>query len=286
MNPEANALKEAIWDAHVHCYPREVIDDPEGWARRMKEPHWGHLVRTGPQGWADPEAFIRIMDRDGIEKVLLQAWYWENPDSALRQNEWHAEWINRYPGRFMASACMHPDMKDPIGELEAARQWGACAVGETLPQVQCADGWAHPGWRAIIEWTTAAAWPVCLHVTEPAGHDYPGRVETPLMELVEVFEAHPGQKWICAHWGGGLPFFMQNRRVRKALGNTWFDSAAGPLLYDRGIWGTVVDLVGPEKVLFGSDFPLLLHPGKPLWPPGTCKGCWGAIRPADGFSCY
>lgn len=232
----------------------------------MGEKHWLDLVTNGPQGWAGPDDFIRQMDEDGIEKVLLQAWYWENPETARLQNEWHADWVNRHPDRFMASACIHPDMEDPVGELESAREWGAVAVGECLPQVQGPEGWSHPAWDTVIEWTTRAGWPITLHVTEAAGHDYPGRVETPLNELLQLFERHPEQKWLCAHWGGGLPIYSLNGKVRSLLRNVWFDSAAGPLLYDTRIWQTVIELLGPDKVIFGSDFPLLLYPGREKQP--------------------
>jgi predicted TIM-barrel fold metal-dependent hydrolase len=259
-----------IMDVHVHCYPAEVVENPIGWADAHGERHWGSLVTQGPQGWADPEGLLRAMDRDGISKVLLQAWYWENPETARRQNEWHARWLERYPDRFMACAAIHPAMENPLGELESARKWGACAVGECLPVVQDKRGWSHPAWEHILAWTTRQQWPLCVHLTEPVGHSYPGRIETPLHEAIDLFERHPGQKWICAHWGGGLPFYSLNRRVQKCLDNVWFDTAASPLLYDRKIWKTVCDLVGPDKILFGSDFPLLLYPRRhktPGWAP-------------------
>lgn len=264
MNPETHQEKPPfpVHDAHVHCYPEAVIADPASWAREMGESHWLNLVTNGPQGWAGPEDFLRIMDRDGIEKVLLQGWYWENPESARRQNDWHAEWVGRHPDRFMACACIHPGLPDAVAELESAREWGAVAVGECLPQVQSPDGWGHPAWEVVIEWTTRAGWPLCIHVTEAAGHDYPGKVETPLSELLGLFERNPEQKWLCAHWGGGLPFYAMNRKVRNTLQNVWFESAAGPLLYDARIWQLAVQLVGSEKVVFGSDFPLRLYPAK------------------------
>ncbi len=249
-----------IKDCHVHCYPDEVVQDPVLWARSRGEQHWEELVTTGPQGWAGPEGLIRAMDRDGIEQVLLQAWYWEHPDTCRLQNEWHAGWISRYPGRFKACAAIHPEMKDPVTELESAQSWGACAVGECLPHVQSDIGWDHATWEEVLVWTTRVGWPFAIHVTEPVGHKYPGLVETPLMELVDLFEKHPQQKWLCAHWGGGLPFYTLNKRVKKALQNVWFDSAAGPLLYDRRIWKMACDAVGPERILLGSDFPLLLYP--------------------------
>jgi predicted TIM-barrel fold metal-dependent hydrolase len=45
--------------------------------------------------------------------------------------------------------------------------------------------------------------------------------------------------------------------VKKALSNTWFDTAASSYLYDRSIYEQVIRLVGSDRVLFGSDYPLL-----------------------------
>ncbi len=45
--------------------------------------------------------------------------------------------------------------------------------------------------------------------------------------------------------------------VRKALSNTWFDTAATSLLYEQSVYRRVIDLVGAGRILFGSDFPLL-----------------------------
>ena len=265
---ESASSAGGIWDVHVHCYPRSVIADPVEWARRHRERHWQRLVTQGPQGWADPEELLRKMDAEGIEKVLLQAWYWENADTARLQNDWHAEWILRYPDRFLACAAVHPEFDDPEAELRAAADWGACAVGECLPLVQSGQGWGHPAWEVLIRTTTRFGWPFCIHLTEPVGHEYPGRVETPLMETMDLFERHPDQKWICAHWGGGLPVYSLNRRVARALRNVWFDTAASPLLYDPRVWTVLTGLLGPEKILFGSDFPLILYPRRekePSW---------------------
>ena len=45
--------------------------------------------------------------------------------------------------------------------------------------------------------------------------------------------------------------------IADLLKNVSFDSAASPFLYDSAIFSVVTRLVGPEKVLFGSDFPLV-----------------------------
>jgi predicted TIM-barrel fold metal-dependent hydrolase len=42
--------------------------------------------------------------------------------------------------------------------------------------------------------------------------------------------------------------------------NLWFDSAAQPFLYDAEIYATLASVVGSDRLLLGSDFPLLTVP--------------------------
>jgi len=45
--------------------------------------------------------------------------------------------------------------------------------------------------------------------------------------------------------------------VGEALKNVYFDTAASPFLYKYDVFLRVAELVGPGKILFGSDFPLI-----------------------------
>jgi predicted TIM-barrel fold metal-dependent hydrolase len=45
--------------------------------------------------------------------------------------------------------------------------------------------------------------------------------------------------------------------VKKAMANVFFDTAASPFLYTPQIYSLASQLVGGEKILFGSDYPLL-----------------------------
>jgi len=66
---------------------------------------------------------------------------------------------------------------------------------------------------------------------------------------------------ILAHWGGGLPFYhLLKKEVKEALENVYVDTAASPFLYDHEIYAVVSAAFGQDKILLGSDFPLL----KPL----------------------
>jgi predicted TIM-barrel fold metal-dependent hydrolase len=51
--------------------------------------------------------------------------------------------------------------------------------------------------------------------------------------------------------------------VRDGLENVYFDTAASPFLYGPQVFETVAGLIGSEKILLGSDFPLL-RPGRLL----------------------
>jgi hypothetical protein len=45
--------------------------------------------------------------------------------------------------------------------------------------------------------------------------------------------------------------------VRETLANVYVDTAATPFLYDPSIYRKVAELVGAERILFGSDYPLI-----------------------------
>jgi len=95
------------------------------------------------------------------------------------------------------------------------------------------------------------------HASEPVGHNYPGKgTITPDM-FYPFITSYPDLTIVCAHWGGGLPFYALMPEVKQAMSNVFFDTAASPLLYSPQIYNQVIQLVGAEKILFGSDYPLL-----------------------------
>ena len=102
--------------------------------------------------------------------------------------------------------------------------------------------------------------PVLTHASEPVGHSYPGKGTVTPDKLLRFIEAFPGQTVIAAHWGGGLPFYALMPEVKAALADAYFDTAASPFLYTPDIFPNVARVLGAERVLFGTDFPLITHP--------------------------
>ena len=80
-----------------------------------------------------------------------------------------------------------------------------------------------------------------------------------MTRFIENAREYPDVKIVCAHLGGGLPFYALMPEIREALENVWFDTAATPFLYEAGVFRTVVGLVGAEKILPGSDYPLIRY---------------------------
>ena len=61
---------------------------------------------------------------------------------------------------------------------------------------------------------------------------------------------------VCAHWGGGLPFYALMPEVEEALANVYFDTAASPFLYDRRVFEAGAGLVGAGRILLGERLPV------------------------------
>jgi hypothetical protein len=90
------------------------------------------------------------------------------------------------------------------------------------------------------------------------GHLYPGKTPNTMIQIYETVARFPENKVILAHWGGGIFFYnLLKKAVKETLKNVWYDTAASPFLYDNRIYQYAKDLVGLDKVLLGTDYPLL-----------------------------
>ena len=112
--------------------------------------------------------------------------------------------------------------------------------------------------RPLAELAAKKKVPILLHTTEPVGHLYPGKTRLALWDLYDLIRAFPDVTFILAHWGGGLWWYLlMKQEVKEVLRRTYFDTAASPFLYRPEIFEHAVKIIGTEKILYGSDFPLL-----------------------------
>lgn len=260
-----------IIDSHIHMYPPQVYADPVAWARHMDEPYWGALMGDNPtgttiQGWVTVEQLITDMDAACIDKVVMQGIYFRHHQTCVAQNNWYINWCRQYPDRLVGFATVQPLAGQPaLDEVKRAVDNGLRGIGEILPYAQGHSIRDEP-FLAVVELAISLDIPICLHGAEPVGHDYPGRAYTPLQDYVWLAEQYPDLKLILAHLGGLLPFYELNRTTERIMRNVYYDTAAVPLLYRPDVYQAVVDIVGAPKVLFGSDYPLLIYPRRTRTP--------------------
>jgi uncharacterized protein len=254
-----------IIDSHVHMYSPEVARDPVGWAARHGELHWAEMIsasvnRPSLQGWADVPTLLGDMKASGVMQAVMLGWYWENQDTCEQQNRCYADVAEQHPGELLWFATIHPGAGErALDEVRRAAAAGASGLGELSPAGQ-GFSLRDPSFLQIAQLAVELGWPINFHVNEALGRNRPGRLFDDLSDFQWLAAEFPDLKMILAHWGGMIPFFELNRVVQRDMKNVYYDTAASPLLYDPRVYRLVVDAVGPEKILFGSDYPLLLYP--------------------------
>ena len=180
---------------------------------------------------------------------------WIKGENARLHNDYLRQAIQAHPTRLKGLACVHPPMDWARGEAERSLAMGLHGLGE-LAFYDCDVDPDSLG--PLCDLAAEADVPLLLHTNEPVGHQYPGKAPMTLAALYKLVTSHPATKLVLAHMGGGLFFFAAlKREVSDVLANVWLDTAAAPFLYKPRAYGLAVELMGPDKLLLGSDYPLL-----------------------------
>ena len=148
-------------------------------------------------------------------------------------------------------------MKHALREVERCIKGGAKGIGELRLDTHLKGKNSLEIIKPIVDIIIKNNLIMLTHASEPVGHQYSGKGEATPDMLYALITAFPELKLVCAHWGGGLPFYALMPEVKAALKNVYFDTAASPFLYTSQVYGQVAQLVGTDKILFGSDYPLI-----------------------------
>lgn len=246
-----------ILDAHTHLCPPEI--------RRNRQAFF-----PGEDDfrllYADPKArlvgaseLVRYLDDDGIAAACAFGFSWNSATTTRLGNDYVLDAAKRFPARILPFACVNP-----LAGAEARREAERClaAGARGLGEIATYGAGLGPAVRETLaplaDLCREARVPLLLHTNEPVGHVYPGKSRMEPSEIYALVRAHPETTWILAHWGGGLfVYHLLRREADEVLRNVYYDTAAAPYLYKPSAYRRFADLAGAERLLFGSDYPLL-----------------------------
>ncbi len=245
-----------VVDAHTHAYTPEVV---RGRASYVGRDLWfEHL-------YADPRALLITgddllysMDAAGIARSIVCGFPWHDIGICREHNDYLASLAASSNRRLSWLATV------PLGGGKAAAQeaercfaLGASGLGELNADAQRFDLTAPGPLAPVTRVCVDHGRPLMLHSTEPVGHHYPGKGTATPDRLVSFIQAHPDLSVVLAHWGGGLPFYELMPEVAMLASRVTYDTAASTYLYRPAVFRAVLDILGPDRVMWGSDYPVL-----------------------------
>jgi len=245
-----------IIDFHTHIVPPRIKKNQ---SKYIDSDSCFAILYSSPKAkLATADELIASMDKEGIDISVVLNIGWTTHELCVETNDYILESIARYPKRLAGFCTIQPQsLEAALDEIERCAEGGIRGVGEIRPDMQLLDLRDEEVMKPLIEAITRHNLILLTHASEPVGHQYPGKGAITPDIIYPLITAFPDLTLVCAHWGGGLPFYALMPEVKEAMNNVFFDTAASPFLYSPQVYNQVIQLVGADKILFGSDYPLL-----------------------------
>ena len=259
----------------------------------------GKSIRSALREFVHIDAILTEQDRAGVDRVLLAPWvsllrYDAEPQVGLGTCRIYNEALSRlaqvHPQRVSAlGAVPLQDADLAARELESVMALpGLCGVeiaasicGDTLGADRFAQFWAAAeasGALVFVHPTTRGfGLPVMdeYYLWNTVGNPLETTISAAHMIMAGVMERHPGLKVLLAH-GGGAILALRGRlahahsfqpQARQRLTESPLDSLRrfyyDTVTHDPGVLRALVDVVGADHVVLGSDYPFDMGDARP-----------------------
>jgi predicted TIM-barrel fold metal-dependent hydrolase len=245
-----------IIDFHTHILPAAVRADRVPFL--ASDAAFAAIYADPAARIADAADLLDAIATHQLTAAVAAGYSFSTPALCALANDALLDAHRAQPARIFAFCAVNLDFfDDALAEIERCALAGASGIGELRIDTLDLDFSDPAVTRPFADLLRKHKLILLLHASEPVGHDYPGKGDATPGRLYPFLRDNPDIPVVLAHWGGGLPFYHLMPEVHKALPNVYYDTAASPYLYTPGIWDIAVKLVGSDRILFGSDFPLM-----------------------------
>jgi predicted TIM-barrel fold metal-dependent hydrolase len=245
-----------VVDFHIHLFPPEVAADRGKYIEL--DPAFGQLYHNPRNRLPTAEEALASMDAAGVAHAVVMGFGWTDGVLCSAHNDFLDDLVRRHPDRLSAYGAIQPNgPARAAAEVDRLSRLGFRGIGELMPHLQ---GYSLADERAmgpVAEAAIALGLPIATHSSEPVGHAYPGKGDVTPQTILRLAERWPDLVVVAAHWGGGLPFYELMPEVAAAARNVYYDTAASPLLYRADVFRIVAEIVGPDRILFATDYPMV-----------------------------
>ncbi len=231
-NPPGTADPEPpqVFDAHLHCPSDE---SNQVW-------QWYPMTRTFSE-------FVQYLDRTGVQRGIINSVRCQlakKPADFIAGNREVARYVEKYRGRFLGACVVNPLFIDEaLREIEECRkQLGFTWVGELC------------NYTVPYQYTTKE---FELLVQQVQKLNMVLDVHTELEEMEYIIQKYPRATIVFPHFGDGHEYEHIFKRIDLIAQhqNCYIDTSGYG--HDRvGMLEYAVKTIGPDRVLFGSDFSI------------------------------
>tara|TARA_B100001250_G_C19696226_1_gene742665 strand:+ start:298 stop:1140 length:843 start_codon:yes stop_codon:yes gene_type:complete len=245
-----------IIDVHTHFFPKDM---------KVNRSKYCSLDRNFSELYGEKRIDIptedelsEILNEDPNIKLVIQSIGYQDLELTKYTNDFLIDMSLKYDQvKVFGSININWGVNKCLEEIERMKKKDVSGIGELHPDSQGFDLLNFELFDPIVENLVSNNMILNLHSSEPVGHIYNGKGSMFPGKLYSFAARYQELKIILSHLGGGLPVYYFMPEVKKDLKNVYYDTAATDFLYEPRIVKVFCEILGSEKILFGSDYGLI-----------------------------